>query len=178
MRIENRTSDLKVHKKLELLEKIIFGWKLLVETWPDTWNLFVPWPDAWAWCLGLMPGPDARAWFLGLMPRPNAWAWFLTLMPRPDAWAWCLGLVPWPGTLAWYLGLMPGQAYTHPSLVHWAVEQYQMNHASQIFGGVLMSLTTKGQCYKAFYGRNLQIFVISWSVCPWQAFPALPNVCG
>jgi hypothetical protein len=26
--------------------------------------------------------------------------------------------------------------------------------------------------------RNLQIFVISLSVCPWQAFPALSNVCG
>jgi hypothetical protein len=25
--------------------------------------------------------------------------------------------------------------------------------------------------YKTFYGRNLQIFVISESVCPWKAFP-------
>jgi len=29
-----------------------------------------------------------------------------------------------------------------------------------------------GQCYKTFYVRNLRIFVISWSVCPWQGFPA------
>jgi hypothetical protein len=29
-----------------------------------------------------------------------------------------------------------------------------------------------GLYYKTFYGHNLQIFVISWSVCPWQAFPA------
>jgi S-adenosylhomocysteine hydrolase len=29
-----------------------------------------------------------------------------------------------------------------------------------------------GQSYKTFYGRNLPIFVMSWSVCPWQAFPA------
>ncbi len=28
-----------------------------------------------------------------------------------------------------------------------------------------------GQCYKAFYGRKLQIFVISLSVCSWQALP-------
>jgi hypothetical protein len=28
------------------------------------------------------------------------------------------------------------------------------------------------------YVRNLQIFVIRWSVCPWQAFPPYPNVCG
>jgi hypothetical protein len=35
----------------------------------------------------------------------------------------------------------------------------------------------KGQSYKTFYGCNLRIFVISWSVCPWQAFPAKSNVC-
>jgi hypothetical protein len=28
------------------------------------------------------------------------------------------------------------------------------------------------QCYKTFSVRNLRIFVISESVCPWQAFPA------
>jgi hypothetical protein len=26
--------------------------------------------------------------------------------------------------------------------------------------------------YKTFYGRNLRIFVKSYSVCPWQVFPA------
>jgi hypothetical protein len=29
---------------------------------------------------------------------------------------------------------------------------------------------------KLFHGRMLRIFVISWSVCPWQAFPALSNI--
>ncbi len=29
-----------------------------------------------------------------------------------------------------------------------------------------------GLYYQTLYGRNLQIFVISQSVCPWQAFPA------
>ncbi len=29
-----------------------------------------------------------------------------------------------------------------------------------------------GQSYETFYGRNLPIFEISQSVCPWQAFPA------
>jgi hypothetical protein len=29
-----------------------------------------------------------------------------------------------------------------------------------------------GQSYKTFYGRNLLFFVISYSVCTWQAFPA------
>ncbi len=36
---------------------------------------------------------------------------------------------------------------------------------------------TQGQCYKTFFARNLYIFVISQSVCPWQAFPAQSNVC-
>jgi hypothetical protein len=41
--------------------------------------------------------------------------------------------------------------------------------------------TTPGvwvQCYKTFYGRYLLLLVISYSVCPWQAFPANYNVCG
>jgi hypothetical protein len=29
--------------------------------------------------------------------------------------------------------------------------------------------------FNVYYGRN---FLISYSVCPWQAFPALSNVCG
>jgi hypothetical protein len=33
------------------------------------------------------------------------------------------------------------------------------------------------QCYKNFFVRNLRIFVISLSVCPWQTFPAKPIVC-
>ncbi len=33
-------------------------------------------------------------------------------------------------------------------------------------------------CYKTFYGCRLRIFVISQSICPWQAFPAQFNVCG
>ncbi len=38
--------------------------------------------------------------------------------------------------------------------------------------------TSWGQCYKTFYGRNLQAFVMSKSVRPLQAFPALSNDCG
>jgi hypothetical protein len=40
------------------------------------------------------------------------------------------------------------------------------------------NVDTRGQCYKAFFFRNLRIFIISWSVCPCQAFPAKSNVCG
>ena len=28
------------------------------------------------------------------------------------------------------------------------------------------------------FGCNLQIFLISYSVCPWQALPASSNLCG
>ncbi len=31
---------------------------------------------------------------------------------------------------------------------------------------------SRGQCYKTFYDRNLRLFVISWSICRWQTFPA------
>ncbi len=34
------------------------------------------------------------------------------------------------------------------------------------------------QCYKTFYGRYLRMFIISQSVCPWQAFPAKSSVQG
>jgi hypothetical protein len=36
----------------------------------------------------------------------------------------------------------------------------------------------RGLYYKTFYSHNLRIFVISQSVCVWQAFPAMSNVCG
>ncbi len=38
------------------------------------------------------------------------------------------------------------------------------------------TLESRPQCYKTFYDCNLQIFVISQSVSPWQAFPAQSNV--
>jgi hypothetical protein len=41
-----------------------------------------------------------------------------------------------------------------------------------------IGVQARGLHYKTFYGRNLRIFIISWSVCPWQAFPAWSNNCG
>ncbi len=35
-----------------------------------------------------------------------------------------------------------------------------------------------GPSYKTFYICKLQLFIISQSVCPWQAFPAQSNVSG
>jgi hypothetical protein len=38
--------------------------------------------------------------------------------------------------------------------------------------------SNQGLYYKTFHGRKLRIYVISLSVCPWLAFPALSNVYG
>ncbi len=38
--------------------------------------------------------------------------------------------------------------------------------------------TCIGLYYRAFYGRNSQIFVISQSACPWQAFPTQSFRCS
>ncbi len=35
-----------------------------------------------------------------------------------------------------------------------------------------LKLDPGGLYYKTFYSRNLRIFIISQSVCPWQAFTA------
>jgi hypothetical protein len=37
---------------------------------------------------------------------------------------------------------------------------------------ITCSFVTGAQCYKTFFARNLLIFGISLSVCPWLAFPA------
>ncbi len=37
---------------------------------------------------------------------------------------------------------------------------------------------TRAQSYKAFYVRNLQVFEMTFSVRPRQAFPSEFNVCG
>ncbi len=34
---------------------------------------------------------------------------------------------------------------------------------------------SRAQYYETFYSRNLRIFTQSYSVCPWQAFPAYSN---
>jgi hypothetical protein len=39
----------------------------------------------------------------------------------------------------------------------------------------ISKIGTKAQCYRTFFVRNLQIFVISSSVCPWQAIQAKSN---
>jgi hypothetical protein len=46
-------------------------------------------------------------------------------------------------------------------------------HVTEILHAVFLV-----QCYETFSVRNLRIFVISLSACPWQAFPALSNDCG
>ncbi len=36
----------------------------------------------------------------------------------------------------------------------------------------IYEIEPRWQCYKTFYGRKLRLFIISYSVCPWQTFPA------
>jgi hypothetical protein len=50
-------------------------------------------------------------------------------------------------------------------------EEEDEDEVSEFFYVFLFS-SFSGQRYKTFSGRNLRIFVISQSVCPWQAFPA------
>jgi hypothetical protein len=42
---------------------------------------------------------------------------------------------------------------------------------------MLNVVAPRAQCCKTLHVRNLRLFVISWSICPWQAFPTLSNVC-
>ncbi len=35
----------------------------------------------------------------------------------------------------------------------------------------MLALLSRGRCYKTFYRRNLRVFMISYDVCPRQAFP-------
>ncbi len=55
-----------------------------------------------------------------------------------------------------------------------------LGHSQSIFGWCLQ--TEKGavrcQCYKTFYGRKLQFFIISWSVCSWQNFSFMWGKCS
>ncbi len=49
-------------------------------------------------------------------------------------------------------------------------------HSLVIF--LVYGFMARGQCYKPFYCRNLQIFIISQSFCPCKAFLAWSYVCG
>ncbi len=35
-----------------------------------------------------------------------------------------------------------------------------------------------GKCFKTLYCRKLSLFIKSYSVCPWQGFPAQSSLCG
>jgi hypothetical protein len=56
----------------------------------------------------------------------------------------------------------------HPSLL-----RKSANHCYKKF----YNTGPRAQCFKTFYVRNLRVNVISVSDCPWQAYPALSNVC-
>ncbi len=51
-------------------------------------------------------------------------------------------------------------------------------HLASSWPGLPIFSATRGQCYKTFFGRNLRLFTISWSIFPREALPAYSNVCG
>ncbi len=97
------------------------------------------------------------------------------------------GTIRW----SWYLVHAPGHCTFH--LVHNSgldneatVVSYDHKNVNDIVARSSMSNRSefslkmdpdRAQCYKTFNGRNSQVFVMNYSVCPWQAFPAESNVC-
>ncbi len=87
-----------------------------------------------------------------------------------------------------YLRVRPGAylkgAHFGVTCKHWTrMESLARDKRSSLFGlgqwrRQCYNFDSWGLCYKTFYGRNLWVFVITSSVCPWQAFPVLNNVCG
>jgi hypothetical protein len=69
-----------------------------------------------------------------------------------------------------YLQSLDGKAYQGKTLAYSNIFKLQPEKFNKN--------VTRAQCYKTFYVRALRIFVLSYSVCPWEAFPALSNVCG
>jgi hypothetical protein len=74
-------------------------------------------------------------------------------------------------------------AECHYAECHYAECRYAECHYAECRGAVLLAATVNvisckgffqrpGQCYKTFYGRKLRLFVLSYSDCPWKAFPA------
>jgi hypothetical protein len=52
------------------------------------------------------------------------------------------------------------------------VEHHDTKDGLRCFFKNAQMMPTKAQRYKTFYSCNLQMLVISWSVYPWEAFPA------
>ncbi len=76
----------------------------------------------------------------------------------------------------------PNLTFVGKAAAYAKVEQLKHSSLLRKFGNygrkMFYKISPWGQCYKIFFVRNLRIFVISQSVCPWQAFQAQSNVCG
>jgi hypothetical protein len=58
-------------------------------------------------------------------------------------------------------------------LLVWRTVVEQLPHHSKVKdSSTATAVVTGALYYNTYYGRNLPIFVISLSVCPWQASPA------
>ncbi len=65
-----------------------------------------------------------------------------------------------------------------PSMALWFQRLNPFSYFGLFCFDRLCALCSWAQCYKTFYDRNLQLFIISETVCYCQAFPAYSNVCG
>jgi hypothetical protein len=90
-------------------------------------------------------------------------------MDHCEHWAGLLIQISEP-TAIFILTLYRSAIWWHPIKLLDFYGQCMYNVARNIVSA-FESNESRGQSYKTFYGRNLRILIISWSVCLWQAFP-------
>jgi len=103
------------------------------------------WPHA--------PTSSTRSWW----PKPLTPTKTPSTEPSTSAW-------PWEN--CWrHAGVRRGEPWK-ANIQTFVMKSWRKRTLSRIW------IATWCQCHKTFYGRNLQIFIISWTVYPWQAFRA------
>ncbi len=73
-------------------------------------------------------------------------------------------------SLQFLMNLMNFAYYCHRSVVSHCI--FELNFPASPIHSIQKG-KIRGKCYKTFQGRWLRIFIISKSVCPWQALPSL-----
>ncbi len=99
--------------------------------------------------------------------------YILLILHAPDFWKWAIG------PLLLYILVSVLETFFLSSTA-------QLNKLEYLSLAAIFSLveylcvrpeSTRALCYQTFYGCNLRMFIISYSVCPRQASPAYSNVC-
>jgi hypothetical protein len=71
----------------------------------------------------------------------------------------------------------PEIAGSNPVAIRDDKKKFRENHIHRNFKKIRNKYKQWTLYYKILYSRNLRIFIIGWSVCPWKTFPAQSNVC-